>query len=111
MAFFNKGRKDEDYDYDDEELIKEDNKLTKKFRDLKKENKRKRKEPPKPWGKKERMIVLVTVFATVLISVFLAFSSGGFFPTKLFKFNSNLLNFKVDSFNPFREQTIVIQKK
>jgi hypothetical protein len=48
------GRKNEE-EFDEEEGFSEeeelkDRKLTRKFRDLKSENRRKRKEPPKPWG-------------------------------------------------------------
>src|SRR5689334_10613392 len=47
----------------------------KEFKDLKAENKKKRKEPPKPWGKKERLFVLAALILTAGGSGFLALSS------------------------------------
>jgi beta-lactamase class A len=47
----------------------------KEFKDLKAENKKKRKEPPKPWGKKERLFVLIALLVTAGGSGFLALSS------------------------------------
>jgi len=59
-------KKEEDDDYEDEE-----------FRDLKPENKRRRKEPPKPWGRPERLTVLIVILITVLTSVILTFYIEG----------------------------------
>lgn len=47
----------------------------KEFKDLKGENKKKRKEPPKPWGKRERLLVLFAVFLTAGTSGVLSLSS------------------------------------
>ena len=47
----------------------------KEFKDLKSENKKKRKEPPRPWGKKERLFVLSALILTAGGSGFLALSS------------------------------------
>lgn len=68
MAIF--GRKKET-EYDEEEEVLE------KFpvKDLKPENKKRRTEPPKPWGKKERLIVLSFLLGTVLVSGALAAGS------------------------------------
>lgn len=46
-----------------------------KFKDLNPKARRKRKEPVKPWGRKERIIVLSVILFTVLSSAILAFSS------------------------------------
>ncbi|MGA3291584.1 MAG: hypothetical protein ABSC49_00345 [Candidatus Microgenomates bacterium] len=98
MAIFGANKEEE---YEDEDGAA----LTKKFRDLRPENKKKRKEPQKPWGKRERIIVLVVLLATVIISAILGFSvTGG---TKL---HLSLPRFNLNSLNIFREQTIVIRK-
>ena len=108
MAFFGR-KKDEEYEDEDEfdaEVGREDRKLTKKFRDLKPQNKKKRKEPPKPWGRKERMIVLVILLVSVIISAILALvaRNNNTFRLDLPKFNINPLNM-------FKEETIVVGKK
>ncbi len=72
MRFFGKKKNDVEED-DDEEL--EEKIHSKKFKDLTSENRKKRKEPPKPWGKKERLIVLSVLLITILISGGLALSS------------------------------------
>lgn len=64
---------DEDY-----EEFEERAPSPKKFKDLKPENKRKRKEPPKPWGKGERLLVLIVLGITVLTSSLLYISSTSF---------------------------------
>ncbi len=110
MAIFGRN-KDEDYEDEDEfeEGGREDRKLTKKFRDLKPENKKKRKEPPKPWGKKERIIVLSVLLATVIISAILSFSNT--FKVQLTKLRVNADKFSLKSLNIFKGETIVIEKK
>jgi len=60
-------KKEEDYDYENEE-----------FKDLKPENKRRRKEPPKPWGRPERLTVLIVILVTVLTSAILSLSARNF---------------------------------
>ena len=60
-------KKEEDDDYEDEE-----------FKDLKPENKRRRKEPPKPWGRPERLTVLIVIIITVLTSAILSLSARNF---------------------------------
>lgn len=87
MALFRKKKKDEE---EDDELDERDEKgriekippslrrkrlEDKEFKDLKPENKKKRKEPPKPWGKKERLFVLAALLVTAGGSGFLALSS------------------------------------
>lgn len=125
MALFGK-KKEELDEYEDEDgLVEEerqDRKLTRKFKDLKNENKKKRKEPPKPWGKVERLIVLVVLVITILIS-------GGLYlisrPNLQFVNNPGLSNnnlqintknfqfpkINFDSLNIFKEETIEIRKK
>jgi beta-lactamase class A len=97
MALFGKKKKKDDEDMDEEDTKKKGkgkhgdddddgddiipNSLRRKriedkdFKDLKAENKKKRKEPPKPWGKKERLFVLVALIVTAGGSGFLALSS------------------------------------
>ena len=82
-------------------------KVRKQFKDLKAENRKARKEPPKPWGKTERLIVLFVLLGTVLTSGILALSARNF---KLPK----LPQLKISNFselNPFKEQVIVIGNK
>ncbi len=73
-----KKKDDEDDELEDDELDDEDDeddshgKKPKKIKDLAPQNKRKRKEPIKPWGKIERSIVLVVLFLTVAGSGVLA---------------------------------------
>jgi hypothetical protein len=71
------GKKDEDEEEDKKEELEEKIR-SKKFKDLTSENRRKRKEPPKPWGKKERLIVLSTLLITILVAGGLALSSRDF---------------------------------
>ncbi len=68
MAIFGR-KKDENYEEEDEGLQELE------VRDLKPENRRRRKEPVKPWGKKERYTVLVFLLTTILISGLLSASS------------------------------------
>jgi beta-lactamase class A len=80
----------------------EDRALTrKKIKDLKPENTKKRKEPPKPWGKKERYIVLATLGATILLSLLLAASARSW----------KLPNLPAISLPSFKEETIMITGK
>jgi hypothetical protein len=99
MAFFRRN-KDEDYEDEDEELEEEDRrdrKLARKFKDLRGENKRRRKEPPKPWGKRERILILIILLSTMIISGVLA---G-------LKFSFTKPDF---SFDIFKEKTIILEK-
>jgi len=72
------------------------------IRDLKPQNKRKRKESILPWGKKERLIILSSLLITVLVSVFFSFSSGNFVPPQFPNFNLD---------NIFKGETIIIGNK
>lgn len=79
MSIFRK-RNEEDYDYEDEEFKEHEDRRPnpKKFKDLKPENKRKRKEPQKPWGKPERFTILAVLLLTILTSLFLSLSARNF---------------------------------
>jgi hypothetical protein len=109
MALFGRD-KDEEYEdedeFDEEENVRGDRKFTKKFRDLNPGNKRKRKEPPKPWGKKERMVVLVILLATAIISAILALGSGHGSGIHL-----GLPKIDLNSLNIFKQETIIIRKE
>jgi len=72
------------------------------IKDLKPQNKRKRKESILPWGKKERLIILSSLLITVLVSVFFSFSSGNFVPPQFPNFNLD---------NIFKGETIIIGNK
>lgn len=111
MSLFSKKKnKDKDFD-DDDDLIeeREDERLGKKLKDLKSSNKKKRKEPPKPWGRKERLIVLIAICLTVLAAVFLSFSSKFFILGRFANFNVSFIPFDLKKWNPFAEQTIIIK--
>ena len=101
MAIF-KRKKEEDYEEDLEQM---------EVRDLKPEHKKRRKELPKPWGKKERYTVLVFLLATVLISGVLAASSRNWklpgFPQVKLKVPS----FKNFNFDFLSGKTITIGNK
>jgi len=58
---------------EDEEL--DDKKIDSSLKDLKPENRKKRKEPPKPWGKKERQGILLFFLLTVAVAVILSLAS------------------------------------
>ena len=79
------GRKKEEEYEDDEEFETEaadefeNRKLKRQLRDLKSENKKTRQEPPTPWGKRERLTVLIVMVITILISGGLFLSSGNNF--------------------------------
>lgn len=109
MKLFGK-KKEEEYE-DGEELVEEDEladkKLTRKFKDLKPENKKKRKEPPKPWGKTERLIVGgIFLVTTISATTMFLFSHGFKFP------GLPKITFKSIKFdNLFKEEVIQIGQK
>lgn len=109
MGLFTKSKSEE---FDDEEGFTEkeglgDRRLTRKFRDLKPENKKRRKEPPKPWGKRERLVVLGFFIVTPLLAaLMLLFSSDLKFPN-LPKISFSEFNIK----NPFGEEIVEIGQK
>jgi beta-lactamase class A len=73
MSIFSRAR--ERQIEDDAEEAEESGPRYKKIRDLAPENRKKRKEPPKPWGRTERIIVLVFLLLTILIPAGLAASA------------------------------------
>jgi beta-lactamase class A len=113
MALFKK-KKDEDYEdeYDDEEEEEEPRRplrrkftKSKDFKDLNPSDKKKRKEPPKPWGKKERFLVLVLILLTAGTSGYLALTARDWKLPGLPRIEMPVLS----NLNPFKEETIVIE--
>lgn len=102
MSIFQK-RKEKNYKYEDEEFEQDENRgpNPRKFKDLKPENKRKRKEPPKPWGRPERLTILITILITIFTAGILSLSSRNF---KL----PGLPRISLPSFN-FGSDTIIIE--
>lgn len=115
------GKKKEEFEEDDDltpDEDRQDRRLTRKFKDLNPENKNlpagrqeNRKEPPKPWGKKERMMVLIILIATVIISAGLMLSAQGFNLVKFTDVTSKINGFDFSSLNFLKEETIEIRKK
>ena len=70
------------------------------------EPQKRKKEPVKPWGKKERLLILIIFLGTVLTSVFLAVSSRDY---KLPGWPR--LNFSLPSFNFLSERTVTIGRQ
>lgn len=79
----------------------------KKIKDLNPQNKRARKEPIKPWGKFERMFVLIVLLLTVVSSGLLALSARNFKLPQM----PRLKLPELSEFNLFKEQTIVVGNK
>ena len=103
MSLFRK-EEDEDEEYfEDEEREVVRRHRSRQFRDLIPRNKRLRKELPKPWGKKERLLVLAVLLLTIIASGTLAFSVRGW---KL----PGLPRLKIPSINFLKEDTIIIEK-
>ena len=113
MALFGRG-KDEEFEDEDEfddpsyaEASEGRGRFSKRrFRDLNPRNKKKRKEPSKPWGKKERMIVLIILLVSVVVSAILAIGARN-----KNTFRLSLPEFDINSLNIFKEETIVVGKK
>lgn len=112
MALFKKKEKEEDYEdeYEEDEEEEPRRPLRRKFKpkdfkDLNPKDKSKRKEPPKPWGKKERFLVLGLILITVGISAFLGMSARDWKLPGLPQ-----INFRSISLSKFFEgETIVIE--
>lgn len=102
MSLFRKEEEDEEY-FEDEEREVVRRHRSRQFRDLIPRNKRLRKEPPKPWGKKERLLVLAVLLLTIIASGMLAFSVRDW---KL----PGLPRLKIPSINFLKEDTIIIEK-
>lgn len=101
------GKKDDDEEEIDEEEELEKKIRSRKFKDLTSENRKKRKEPSKPWGKKERLIVLSVLLITVLISGGLAFSSRDYKIPGLPRLKLSSLSLNLN--NLFKGETIIIE--
>ena len=81
------------------EEIEEEIKPFCKVKDLNPQNKKSRKEPIKPWGKKERLTIFLTLFLTVAITGFLFLSSRSW---KL----PNFPRIEISDFKLFKSETI-----
>ncbi len=109
MAIFSRNKDEEDFGPDEklrEKEDKSDRKLSKKFKDLNPKNKRKRKEPPKPWGKRERISVAAMLILTTLGAATLAFSAKGNKLPGIPRISLKFSGFDVG--NPFGEKTFEI---
>lgn len=89
---------------DEVEEFDEPRRVRRRFIDLNPENRKTRKEPIKPWGTKERLIVLIILLVTVLTSGVLALSARNFKLPKLPQFKIS----EISKLNPFREQIIIV---
>ncbi|QQG41791.1 MAG: hypothetical protein HYV90_00560 [Candidatus Woesebacteria bacterium] len=113
MALFGRKKDEEEFDDDPSNAYASEGKgefSRRRLRDLKPENRKKRKEPPKPWGKRERLTLLIVILATVIISGILTFTSEGKGQLNLPKPNFSLPKMNFDSLNFFKEETITIKK-
>ena len=113
MAFFSKRKsfdsdRDSDEEYEDEKYetsLRRRRPRSEEFKDLKSSNKGKRKEPKKPWGKGERIVVLLVILLSVGISGVLALSSRSWKLPGIPR-----LTFPSFSLPPFfQEETIIIE--
>lgn len=104
MALFGKRQNDVEGGVLEKSPVKSQKGLGKGFKDLKAENKEKRKEPVKPWGRTERLIVFGVLATTVLSSGILAASARNW---KL----PRLPHITWPSLNIFSEETIVVERK
>ncbi len=76
VLFSNKSDYEEEYEEEElEEKLPRKKFRNKDFKDLRPENRKKRKEPKKPWGRKERFFVLFLILVTAGVSGVLALSS------------------------------------
>lgn len=109
MGLFSRKRKNEE---ESEKEIEESGseksgqkKLFKKkdLKDLGSGNKRARREPKKPWGQSERVLVLVVVLLTAGLSAYLWLGSVGWQLPKIPKVNFSFPNI-------FTEETIILEK-
>jgi beta-lactamase class A len=102
MGIFKRKQEDEEYE---EELEIKSRKLPKDkaFKDLKSGNKKKRKEPPKPWTKRDRSFIFLLLILTAGTSAYLGLSAREF---KL----PGLNRLEIPFFYLFGEEKIVIEK-
>jgi hypothetical protein len=102
----------EEYEEEDDEIEDREERQkklfrNKDFRDLNPKDKKARREPKKPWGKKERLLVLVTILLTAGLSAFLYLSSRGLLKTPDF---SEIRSPKINVPN-LGEETIIYKKE
>lgn len=74
------------------------------FKDLKPQRRGKTKEPPKPWGKMERLVILFILLATVLTATILSLSARAWKLPNMPKLDISSLG----SFSLFKEQVVVV---
>ncbi len=107
MALFGKKKKKENEEDDiiDEELEekREEKKVKRKLKDLSPENRKKRKEPPKPWGKKERITVLVIFLVMALAASIMTLAAEG---SPIIKNFINIKNAITESIKGFKSDTV-----
>lgn len=117
MDLFGRKKKKELEELEEEERLQEEEtqrkisfenkKLRKKLKDLAPENTRGRKEPVKPWGKKERIVVGSFFIITTFIATVLFLFSHGFKLPGLPRISLKSINLE----NPFGEEIIEIGQK
>jgi len=90
-----------------EEEFEEIEESPRQIKNLKPRTQKKEKTPPKPWGKKERYIVLSIFIGTILIAGILATAARGFKLPGLPKLSFSGFNFN----SPFGEEVITLGKK
>jgi beta-lactamase class A len=83
----------------------------KSIRDLKPKNRRNRKEPQKPWGKRERLTVLFVLILTMGSSGVLALSAREYKLPGLPRMQRPNINFSQYSFPFLGEKTIILEGK
>lgn len=94
------------FGYKKEEELEEDT-SPRKIKDLNPENRKRRKEPTRSWGKKERFWILAILLVTVLISGFLALSARNYKLPGLPRISLPQINLG----DLFDGETIIIGKK
>ncbi len=99
--FFKKNKTDEDFEDYQERGRKWIKRVPKdeEFRDLNPKNQKKRKEPKKPWGKKERLFVLIIIFLTAGVSLILSLDS----------YSWKISGLPSVPFSLFKEETFMIE--
>jgi beta-lactamase class A len=106
-------KKEEEFDDETEDMSLEEGenletrRLKRKLRDLQSEHKKNRKEPLKPWGKKERLIVAGFFLVTTLGATIMFLFSHEFKFPGLPRLSLSDINFK----SPFKEEVIQIGRK
>src|SRR5687768_7429630 len=108
MGLFRRKKVEDDDEEEFDELEDERPRKRRRIRDLKPENREKRTLPagrqaPKPWGKFERMVVLISLAFTLITALILTMYANGARPPKI--------NFDISRFNIFEEQTIIIENE